>query len=62
LPRPREDVLLAPRTALDFNGDEPRALLADGSAVDVTLGPCSAYECVVEQGLNDGDELWSGGS
>jgi HlyD family secretion protein len=61
LPRPREDVLLAPRAALDFSGESPRALLEDGSAVEVTLGPCSPYECVVEEGLNDGDELWSGG-
>jgi HlyD family secretion protein len=60
-PRPREDVLLAPRAALDFRSESPRALLANGTAVDVTLGQCSAYECVIEQGLNEGDELWSGG-
>jgi HlyD family secretion protein len=61
LPRPREDVLLAPRSALDFRSEAPRALLANGSAVGVTLGSCSAYECVIEDGLNEGDELWSGG-
>jgi HlyD family secretion protein len=61
LPRPRENVLLVPRSALDLGSEAPRALLADGSGVDVELGPCSAYECVVEEGLNEGDELWSGG-
>jgi multidrug resistance efflux pump len=60
-PRPRDGVLLAPRAALDFGGETTRALLADGSAVEVTLGPCNARECAVEKGLNEGQELWSGG-
>jgi HlyD family secretion protein len=61
LPRVREEVLLAPRAALDFDPDLPRALLANGSAVEVRLGPCNAHHCVVEEGLNEGQELGSGG-
>jgi multidrug efflux pump subunit AcrA (membrane-fusion protein) len=61
LPPPREDVLLAPRFSFDFNPEMPRALLADGSSREVVMGPCNTLDCVVEEGLNEGEELWSGG-
>ena len=57
LPRPREDVLLVPRTALDFDGEAPRAILVDGSRVEVRLGPCNAGACVVEEGLGEGQKV-----
>lgn len=57
MPRPREEVLLVPRTALDFGGEAPQAILADGSAVEVRLGPCNAGVCVVEEGLAEGQKV-----
>lgn len=56
-PPARTDVLLAPRRALDLSGDRPVALLRDGSSVDVRLGPCSVSQCVVEEGLAEGQRL-----
>jgi multidrug resistance efflux pump len=52
-----EGVLIAPRAGLDLDVDPPRARLAGGSDVEVTLGPCDAFECVVEEGLSEGAEL-----
>lgn len=53
----RRDVLMAPRRALEFGEGAPRALLANGSEVEVQLGPCNATHCVVEDGLNEGQRL-----
>jgi HlyD family secretion protein len=50
---PEVQGLIVPREALDFSGS-PRALLADGGAVPVRLGPCTAAECLVEGGIRDG--------
>ncbi len=61
LPPRREDVLLAPRFAIDFSSDAPLAMLEDGSTRELVLGPCNSLECVVEEGLSEGEELWSGG-
>jgi multidrug resistance efflux pump len=61
LPRPPEDVLLVPRTALAFDGETPRALHDDGSTVEVVLGPCNASTCVVEEGLREGQRVRSRG-
>ena len=61
LPPEIEQALLIPRVALDWNANEPRALLADGSAAEVRLGPCNAQECVVEDGLEQGARLRSAG-
>ena len=51
------DALLAPRAALDFSSASPRAVLAGGKVVPVTLGPCNAQECIVKSGLREGDRL-----
>src|SRR5437763_7327419 len=49
--------LLVPRAALDFSSPSPRAVLAGGKVVPVTLGPCNAQECIVKNGLREGDRL-----
>ncbi|MCO4771753.1 MAG: efflux RND transporter periplasmic adaptor subunit [Deltaproteobacteria bacterium] len=51
------DVLLAPRAALDLGGEVPRARKANGSWVEVQVGICDAQVCEVLQGLADGDRL-----
>lgn len=51
--------LLVPRAALDFSGPGPRARTRSGTFKDVTLGPCNALECVVVNGLADGDAVAS---
>ncbi len=56
-PPAREGVLLAPRAGLDWSSGTPRALLASGGESPVKLGPCNALECVVEEGLKEGDRL-----
>jgi multidrug resistance efflux pump len=53
----KNGVLLAPRVALDLNGKEPRARLSDGSFRSVKVGSCNAQECVVTDGLRDGEAL-----
>lgn len=51
--------LIVPREALDLSGRSPQVLLADGGAVPVRLGTCTAAECVVEGSLKDGARLRS---
>ena len=51
------NVLLAPRAGLDLGANPPRALLAGGGTAAVKLGACSASECVVETGLDEGARL-----
>lgn len=51
------NVLLAPRAGLDAGAGTARALLASGRRVAVRLGPCSAQECVVLEGLAEGATL-----
>lgn len=46
--------LLVPRAALDLSREPARVVLADGAAKDVRLGPCSAAECLVEGGVEEG--------
>lgn len=54
----QDDVLLLPRSALDWGDMEhPRARLADGGRVSVALGDCNELECVVEEGLEVGQRL-----
>jgi HlyD family secretion protein len=56
----RPAALLAPRVGLQIGAESARALLADGRAVAVVLGPCSAQECVVLEGLEEGTVLGGG--
>lgn len=49
--------LIVPREALDLSASPPQALLADGGAVEVRLGPCTAAGCLVEGKLEDGTPL-----
>ncbi len=50
----REDALLAPRAALRFTDTEALLELADGELYPVTLGPCNAHQCVLEEGPDEG--------
>ena len=53
-----EDAIVAPRASLDLSDlDSPRVLLADGSWRPVEIGPCTPMECVIAQGLADGEAL-----
>jgi HlyD family secretion protein len=56
----QKDALLVPRSALDLDAKQPRAHLDGGSSVDVRLGPCNAQECVVVDGLTDGQRVTRG--
>lgn len=49
--------LIAPRAAIDFSAKSPRARLDNGAMKEVKLGPCNALECVVTQGLDEGERL-----
>ena len=50
-------MLLAPRAAIEFSSDKPKVHLASGGTKDVKLGPCNAQECVVLDGLTEGEKL-----
>lgn len=54
---PAEDVLIAPRAALDPGSDPPRAFLAGGGTAEVRLGRCNPSHCIVEEGLEEGQRL-----
>ncbi len=49
--------LLVPRAALDFSAKTPRARLEDGRMKDVRIGECNALDCVVTNGLLEGERL-----
>lgn len=53
----QHDALLVSRSAIDFSGKSPVAVMANGKRTDVTLGPCNAQDCVVVSGLNEGDAV-----
>jgi len=59
----QQAAMLASRTALEL-GAKPKAHLASGRSVDLKVGPCNAQECVVLDGLHEGDLLapWRGGA
>ena len=48
--------LLAPRAAIDFAGTG-KVHLASGQTKEVKLGPCNAQDCVVLDGLTEGEKL-----
>ena len=52
-----QDVLQVPRRSLDFSSPQPRALLADGTWVPVSIGACNALACMAESGIDEGIEL-----
>ena len=52
-----EDVLLVPRAALDFTESAPAAWKENGERVEVAVGACAGGSCVVESGLDEGDQL-----
>jgi HlyD family secretion protein len=54
--------LVVPRSSLRLDDAEhPRLLLANGSWLEVELGPCDALRCVVESGVEEGTRLgWAG--
>jgi HlyD family secretion protein len=52
-----QNALLVPRAALDFAGRAPRARVDGGAMKEVKLGPCNALECVVREGLAEGQRL-----
>jgi HlyD family secretion protein len=55
------DTLLAPRGGLRLDEEPPVALLHGGAEREVRIGACNALECVVENGLTEGDRLRYGG-
>jgi len=55
--RTLEDVLVAPRAALDIGPDACRARLASGEWRQVEVGACDAQQCEVVRGLEPGDRL-----
>jgi len=52
-----DDVLLASRGGLDLGVEPPVARLSDGRRKEVSVGPCNARECVIEDGLDEGARL-----
>jgi hypothetical protein len=56
-PPPRENVLLIPRSGIDWGSGTPKALLASGDEAEVKLGACNADVCVVVSGVAEGDKL-----
>jgi hypothetical protein len=53
----QQNVLLAPRAAIDLGAAKPRVRLANGSDAEVTLGACNAQECVIRSGVDEGAAL-----
>ena len=49
--------LLVPRAALELTGEKPMARTRRGKLVPVTLGDCNDHQCVVREGLAEGDLL-----
>jgi HlyD family secretion protein len=53
----QKNVLLAPRTAIDFSGRKPRLHLVDGEEKEIVLGHCNAQDCVVVSGAGENARL-----
>lgn len=51
------DVLLVPRGSVDRNGEKPKVFLADGRSLEVELGECNPFDCVVRSGIEEGVRL-----
>lgn len=52
-----DEVLLVSRAALDLSVSPPVAHLDNGGSVPVKLGRCNSFECVCEDGLEEGTRL-----
>lgn len=50
----RADAMLAARSALTFTDEGVLLRLANGDMTEVTIGPCNALECVIEQDTSAG--------
>jgi HlyD family secretion protein len=57
--RREDDVIVAPRAGLDLAVEPPRARLADGRDVEITVDFCDALRCAITAGLAEGDVLRS---
>jgi HlyD family secretion protein len=55
--RRKAGVLLVPRASVDRAGEKPSLLLADGKSVEVELGECNPFECIVSSGVEEGVRL-----
>jgi len=53
----QQNALIVPRASIDFSSAKPRVHLVSGKVVEVVLGACNAQECVVKNGLNEGETL-----
>ena len=51
------EALLVPRAAVDFSTPKPRVLKPGGSSAEVKIGGCNASDCVVLDGLKEGDRV-----
>jgi multidrug resistance efflux pump len=51
------DSLLVPRAAVDFSKPTPRVVTAGGQRADVNLGSCNTTDCIVLDGLKEGDRV-----
>jgi len=49
--------LLIPRSAVDLDSEPPRALLRNGNWSEIEIGECSAQNCVLLGGLDEGARL-----
>ncbi len=49
--------LLVPRGAIDFTTDSPAVQLGRGGRKEIKVGRCNATQCIVTEGLNEGQEL-----
>ncbi len=52
--RTTEDALLVPRAAMILGGDTARVKLANGDTAEVVVDACSAQQCAVISGLDEG--------
>jgi multidrug resistance efflux pump len=52
-----KDVLLVPRAALTWRGQQAELVLANRAQAPVTLGSCNPQVCVVEDGVAEGTRL-----
>jgi HlyD family secretion protein len=49
--------LLVPRAAIDLGSEPPRALKRNGTWADIEIGACSALNCILVDGLEEGSKL-----